>query len=247
MNPDRLRLDAVLALLEQAGHPLPDRAAVTDDGFVQALLDGLCELSSKDPMTGLLNRRAFLWGLEQELDRVARGGEHALLLAVDIDHFKCVNDTYGHLAGDRVIRAVADALRGCVRPMDTVARIGGEEFCIACPSCSPSFAPVVAERVRAAVATRQIEIGAGLHLSVTVSCGGAFATPWIRGAVNDWLERADRQLYRAKREGRNCVRLEEVLSTDVSAEEKGMLLGLGEVESLMIENARMRDAQGLFR
>ncbi|WP_180683114.1 GGDEF domain-containing protein [Tepidicella baoligensis] len=238
MNLDRLRLDAVLALLERAGQPLPDRASTTEEDFVQILLDGLCELSTTDPMTGLLNRRAFLWVLEQELDRVARGGEHALLLAVDIDHFKCVNDTYGHLVGDQVIRAVAEALKGCVRPMDTVARIGGEEFCIACPSCSPSFAPVVAERVRTAVAARQFAIEAGLELSVTVSCGGAFATPWIRGAVNDWLERADQQLYRAKREGRNCVRLEEMLSTDVSAEEKGLLLGLGQTAPLMIENRK---------
>lgn len=239
MNPDRLRLDTVFTLLERAGHPLPDRASLTEEGFVQALLDGLCELSSTDPMTGLLNRRAFLWVLDQELDRVARGGEHALLLAVDIDYFKRVNDTHGHLTGDRVIRTVADVLKSCVRPMDTVARIGGEEFCISCPNCAPSFAPVVAERIRAAVAARQIDVEhVPQGLSVTVSCGGAFATPWIRGAVNEWLERADRQLYRAKRDGRNCVRLEELLTPDVSAEEKGLLLGLGGVESLMIENRK---------
>lgn len=235
MNLERLRLDAVLSLLQRAGYAVPDREGVTQEAYIQALLDGLCELSSTDPLTGLLNRRSFLWTLEQELDRVARGGEYALLLAVDIDHFKRVNDTHGHAVGDEVIRMVAQTLQRCVRPMDTVARIGGEEFCIACPNCSPSYAPVVAERVRRAVAETPVAWAPGQTLAVTVSCGGALATPWIRGMVSDWLERADRQLYRAKREGRNRVCLEAVQAADVSAEEKGLLLGWGPADSLMMD------------
>jgi len=117
----------------------------------------LCDLSSTDSLTGLMNRRAFLSVLEQELDRVTRGGEHALLLALDIDHFKRVNDRYGHPAGDHVLRVVTKRLREAVRPMDNVARIGGEEFAVLCPQCPPSFATAIAQRTRVAIESAPID------------------------------------------------------------------------------------------
>jgi len=220
-----LRLEKVDALLRQAGVALAPPTQVGETHYLQSVLDALCDLSSTDPLTGVMNRRAFLTVLEQELDRVTRGGEHALLLAVDIDHFKRINDCYGHPAGDEVLRVVTQRLRDAVRPMDNVARIGGEEFAVLCPNCPPSFAMAVAQRARTAIEGEPISLPNEGEINVTVSLGGAFALPWVKGMLADWMARADRQLYRAKQEGRNCVRLEPVLSADVSAEEKGLLFG----------------------
>eukprot|EP01136_Pigoraptor_vietnamica_P008892 Opistho-1_new@44809 len=146
--------------------------------------------------------------LSREVDRVARSGEPALLLTLDIDHFKAVNDTYGHVAGDMVIKAVAGAVSQTVRPMDTVARVGGEEFAIILPNCASTFGVTVAERVRERVSELRVEVSPGQVLAVTVSLGGAFAPQWVRSSSLLWMERADRQLYRAKAEGRNKACLE---------------------------------------
>lgn len=223
MNLEQLQLDRVQALLAQAGQSLPESAGKTDVAFIQSLLDALCELSSRDPLTGLLNRRHFMLSLEREIDRVARAGEPALLLMVDIDHFKGINDTHGHVVGDAAIRAVARVLGDCVRPMDTVARYGGEEFALIFPNCPPAFARVVAERIRQSVEATPVELPGGQVLRLTVSCGGAFAPAWIRSHALAWIERADAQMYLAKAAGRNRVNLEEQPESTVSAEEKRFL------------------------
>ncbi len=220
--PAALRLEAALALLEQSGQPLPD-APPGSIAWLQGVVDGLCALSSRDGLTGLANRRHFESVLARELDRVARTGEPALLLVLDIDHFKQVNDERGHAAGDLVLKAVAQALCQCVRPMDTVARLGGEEFAIALPNCPPAFGPMVAERVRARIARCVVDVGSGAPIRVTVSLGGAFAPQWVRSNLKLWLERADKQLYRAKRAGRNRAEFEPAAVSQVSAEEKGLL------------------------
>lgn len=235
MNIQQLHLDKVKVLLAQAGQALPDPQRVGDVAFVQSLLDTLCELSARDAMTGLANRRYFRVELERELDRAARSGESALLLMVDIDHFKRVNDTYGHLAGDAVLCAVATALQDCIRPMDTAARLGGEEFAVVFPNCPPAFAAQVAERIRQYVQALKVSIPAGESIQVTVSCGGAFAPVWLRGAADDWMERADQELYHAKNGGRNQVCIEDYPRSDVSAEEKGLLFGWSQPEGLMID------------
>ena len=103
-----LRLDVALQLLQQSGLALPDTRQSDPAGWLQAVLDGLCELSSRDALTGLANRRQFELAMAREIDRVARAGEPALVLMIDIDHFKRVNDTHGHPAGDEVLRAIAD-------------------------------------------------------------------------------------------------------------------------------------------
>lgn len=199
---------------------------------MQAVIDALCELSSRDSLTGLANRREFELALAGEVDRVARAGEPALVLMIDIDHFKAVNDTHGHPAGDQVLKAVAQALNECIRPMDTLARFGGEEFAMILPNCPPSFGLTVAERMRTQVQERAVALASGRQVGVTVSIGGAFAPQWVRSSAPLWIERADQQLYRAKAEGRNRACLEQPTVSVVTAEEKGLLFGTSTFEGM---------------
>jgi len=222
-NAATLQVERALQLLAQSGQPAPpgDPASLA---WQQALIDALVELSSRDALTGVYNRRAFEMALEREVDRVARSGEPALLLALDIDHFKRVNDQHGHAAGDDVIRAVAQALLDSVRPMDLVARVGGEEFAILLPNCASTFGQTVAERVRRRVErTPILLLPSRFELSITISIGGAFAPQWVRSTPLLWKERADQQLYQAKSQGRNLVRLEPSAMSVVSNEEKRLL------------------------
>lgn len=215
-----LQLDTACALLGQ------DQRSSEDIGstqYLQHLIDGLCELSLKDPLTGLANRRQLLSAIDRELDRVARSGESALLLMLDIDNFKRINDLHGHSAGDQVLQAVSSVLAECVRPMDSLVRFGGEEFAIILPACHAVFGKSIAERIRCAIEAVQIPISPTERLRVTVSVGGAFALQWIRSTRQLWIERADQQLYQSKRHGRNCVHIEEQPDSTVSAEEKSLL------------------------
>jgi diguanylate cyclase (GGDEF)-like protein len=237
MGIEGLQLDKVQALLKQAGRSMPEINGTGTVQYVQYLLDALCDLSTRDSLTGLVNRRYFLAVVEQELDRVARTGESALLLMIDIDHFKRVNDEYGHLAGDAVICAVGEALRASARSMDTVARIGGEEFGVIVPNCPPSFAPQVAERIRQTVLATAVPFQ-HQNIQVSISCGGAFAPGWLRTLADNWIDRADRLLYQAKEQGRNRVCIEAFPSSDVSAEEKGMLYGWGMPDDLMMDDRK---------
>jgi len=227
--PPALRLESALQLLEQSGRELPAR---DDPAWLQAIVDALCDLSSRDPLTGLANRRQFEIALAREIDRVARAGEPALLLMIDIDHFKRVNDSRGHAAGDKVLQAVALRLLDCVRPMDTLARIGGEEFAMILPNCAPSFGLAVAERIRLQVEGQVIALDDGEPLSVTISLGGAFAPQWVRSTPALWMSRADEQLYRAKDEGRNRTCLELPTTVQVSAEEKNLLFSTTQLDDL---------------
>lgn len=222
-----LRLGAALQLLENAGVERPDVEPGTA-AWLQAIIDALCDLSSRDPLTGLANRRQLQLQVAREIDRVARAGEPALLLVADIDHFKRINDEHGHAAGDLVLKHVANVLKDSVRPMDTVARVGGEEFAMVLPNCSPAFGQAAAERIRRRVAARSISLGPGLaEVKVTISLGGAYAPQWVRSSPALWMERADTQLYRAKAQGRNRVCIEPTALSEVSAEEKGLLFGSG--------------------
>jgi len=220
-----LRLDDALALVE---HDAANQLSGLEDSptlFLQKILDGLCELSLKDPLTGLANRRHFHQVLSREINVVARSGEPALLLMMDIDHFKKVNDTYGHAAGDKVLQAIARCVGNCVRPMDTVARYGGEEFAVIFPRCQASYARAVAERIREAVGALSIAVSPLTTIQVTVSVGGAYAPEWVRTTSSLWIDRADALLYRAKSEGRDRVCMDAQHEISVSAEEKDMLFG----------------------
>ena len=217
-----LQLEQALQLLGQSGLAAPTGEPGTA-AWLQGLIDALVNLSSRDALTGLANRRAFELALAREIDRVARSGEPALLLELDIDHFKRVNDSHGHNAGDQVIKAVASALIDSVRPMDLVARVGGEEFAIILPNCASAFGETVAERVRRRVERMPVLVSPGQQIMVTVSIGGAFAPQWVRSTPALWVERADQQLYRAKAQGRNLVQLEPTAVSVVSNEERRLL------------------------
>ena len=219
------RLDTAHALVAQASGSEAALRREQPSRYLQNLIDGLCELSLKDHLTGLANRRHFRAVLEREIDRVTRSGEAALLLMLDIDHFKQINDTHGHLAGDVVLQSVARTLSACVRPMDTLARYGGEEFAVVLPACQAGSGKVVAERIRRAVANTPVRISPSVEVNVTLSIGGAFAMQWIRSTTLLWTDRADHQLYNAKSMGRNCVSIEEQPDSTVSAEEKSLLFG----------------------
>ncbi len=230
-----LRLDDARALLEHGGTELPAPEAGTA-AYLQRIIDGLCELSQRDPLTGLANQRHFRAVLAREIEIVARSGNSALLLMLDIDHFKQVNDTHGHLAGDKVLQAVARCISACVRPQDTVARYGGEEFAIVMPDCQAAYGEAVAERIRQSIAALTIAVTPLLNLQITTSVGGAFAPVWVRSTADLWIERADTQLYLAKAQGRNrvCIDHQQVIS--VSAEEKSLLFS-----SLAMTDAVWRD------
>lgn len=235
-----LRLDDACALLKHAGQDSRQEPDEPPLQYLQRVIDCLCELSLKDPLTGLSNRRHFRAVLDRSIEVVARSGESVLLLLLDIDHFKNINDTHGHLAGDQVLQAVAKCLAGCVRPMDTVARYGGEEFAMILPSCWPAYGRAVAERIRHAIESLSIAATPQTSLQVTISIGGAYAPEWVRSTANLWIERADTQLYRAKADGRNKVYLDLPQEISVSAEEKGLLFG----HLLMAEPASLDSVAG---
>lgn len=215
-----------LRLLQLAGieNPLADNDGET--AALQRVVDGLCAVSSQDGLTGLANRRSFWNALESEIERSARTGDAFGLLLIDIDHFKQVNDAHGHPTGDVVLRAVAKVIESNFRPMDTVARIGGEEFAVILPNSPLIYSRQVAERVLARVARERIMVSPDLQLSVTVSIGVTCPNAWTAREAEVLMEAADHNLYQAKRQGRNRVCWEPQPSTALTSTERALLLGL---------------------
>jgi len=173
--------------------------------WLQAVIDGLCELSSRDPLTGLSNRRQFELALASEVDRVARAGEPALVLMIDIDHFKQVNDTYGHVFGDKVIRAVAQILKNNVRGRNLSARYGGEEFVVLLPDTPIEDARQIAEMIRSDVERVRIRRSSDNWAPANFSLSLGVASFRLGESAVDFVARADLALYASKNEGRNRV------------------------------------------
>ncbi len=153
-----------------------------------------------DPLTGLANHRAFHERLAVEVERADRHGRHLAVAVMDLDHFKAVNDTYGHPVGDRVLRELSDRLRVLTRPEDEFARVGGEEFALILPECDPAAASSILERMRCAVADAPF---AEVRGRITISIGVAHLSD--AGGPNELYQQADEALYLAKDEGRDRV------------------------------------------
>jgi two-component system cell cycle response regulator len=162
-------------------------------------------LAQTDPLTQLVNRRALTVRLVTEMERVRRYNAPLALLLLDLDHFKLVNDTYGHLAGDDVLFGVATLLQRAVRTVDTVARYGGEEFVIVLPETGKQGALAFAERVREKLASHRFSIAGRDEIHITGSIGVATYPAQGLESVEDLFRAADAALYRAKGSGRNLV------------------------------------------
>lgn len=175
-----------------------DRLRVAHEQLMEAH-EALREKSMRDQMTGMLNRETFL----SQLERRRRRSDNGVLLIADADHFKSINDGYGHLTGDKALLMISDAIKSSVRDHDLVGRIGGEEFGIFVSGADFDEAKAVSERMRRQVEALQFHTSCGANISLTISTGGAA----VRDAENlsQLMRNADRSLYEAKRNGRNRV------------------------------------------
>jgi two-component system cell cycle response regulator len=167
-----------------------------------AARDELRFRASHDALTGVSNRAVILETLHREQSRQEREGGSFGIIMVDLDHFKNVNDTYGHLCGDAVLQETSKIMQASLRPYDVVGRYGGEEFLIVVPRSDAPSAQRVAERIRKAIAAKPILTPAG-EISVTASFGVAASTDAARMEPQHLLQMADDALYRAKQNGRN--------------------------------------------
>jgi two-component system cell cycle response regulator len=166
--------------------------------------EALREKATHDPLTGLWNHEEILRILGKELLRAEREGGHASVIMADLDHFKRINDAYGHMAGDGVLRVTARRMRSLVRTYDSVGRYGGEEFLIVLPGCDSDRAVALGERFRECIGRSGMDIPEGM-IAVTISLGVATARKGRACNATSLVRAADTALYRAKERGRNRV------------------------------------------
>lgn len=162
------------------------------------------ELAVRDQLTGLNNRRYMTTQLAQWIRRTTHGGEPLSVIILDLDHFKRINDCFGHAAGDEVLREVAERLQMNTRPSDIPCRFGGEEFVVILPETPGDMACSIAERIRGAIAARPFALPHDEQIQVTVSLGVA-TSRGVHDTPAELLDRADKALYQAKSAGRNRV------------------------------------------
>lgn len=170
----------------------------------------LVRFAHMDPLTRLANRREFYNRVEAELKRIQRSRNDLSILMIDIDHFKKINDTYGHAVGDQVLIEVANLIQSCLRPTDLAARIGGEEFGVFLPDTAGEGAYYVADRICKRIGKQAIKIGA-LTISCTVSIGVSSSCIVDKSSCSQLFQVADTRLYIAKHTGRNQVSVDEIV------------------------------------
>lgn len=181
------------------------RRKLQNDRLRADLRNGI-EAAVTDPLTGLFNRRYALPHLERMAERAHRGARGFAVMVLDIDHFKAINDTHGHDAGDRVLEEVANRIKSSLRAIDMVARIGGEEFLIALPDTTAQSARIAAARLCSAIHDSRFLTGnGGPTLQVTASIGLAITEPGEAIGTGEIMKRADTALYEAKNSGRDRV------------------------------------------
>jgi diguanylate cyclase (GGDEF)-like protein len=182
-----------------------ERILELEDRLVEAR-ESMRFRATHDLLTSLWNRGVILELVSRELQRSFRENSCTVIMMCDIDHFKQVNDQYGHAAGDDVLREVARRLQHSVRSYDMVGRYGGEEFLVALNRCDPGSAVARAENLRAAICGRPIQVRSQT-LSVSISVGLALSLDFANCDISEIIRAADSALYTAKEAGRNCVRL----------------------------------------
>ena len=184
------------------------RVLLLNDATEQILLmRRLQDLATIDELTGAYNRRHFLEVGKAEVARAWRYGHPISLIILDLDHFKKVNDTWGHEAGDLVLREACRVFKSALRSVDILGRHGGEEFAILLPETPPDQAVSVAERLRAGVAELHVKVKGDVGVSLTISVGIAGAARIGEENIDLLIRKADVAMYKAKEAGRNCVRL----------------------------------------
>lgn len=190
----------------------------------------LQDMTRRDTLTGYFNFRYLLEALSDEMERTRRTGLPTALIMIDIDHFKHVNDTFGHEAGNKALRWCTQVWRNNIRRIDIPCRYGGEEFAIILPSTRLAQAVRAAERLRAAIADAPLDLG-NTHVTLTASFGVDVYTAKETLEPKEFISRADESLFHAKETGRNCVRYSgegvEPASTELSREEREALFRKG--------------------
>jgi len=164
----------------------------------------LSDLSLQDALTGLYNKRFFHERLHEAFSDSIRRGKPISLIQIDLDHFKRVNDQYGHLVGDIVLNQVSQSMKHCSRTGESISRVGGEEFCVLLVDCNKEQAMIAANRFHQEIKQLNIKLDSGQELSVTVSLG-VVCSEGFEG--NEWnlYEKADEAMYQAKQNGRDQV------------------------------------------
>jgi diguanylate cyclase (GGDEF)-like protein len=196
----QLNLTEAIRILQNAGMPDPRLMSDNPDNQVQGIIDALCALSTHDGLTGLINAAFFHTILSREIDRNLRTGRTCGLMVIDIDHFKQINDTYGHGTGDEVLRSVGQQLKFNLRSMDIAARIGGEEFAVILSECTPEDAIRAATRVHDALNPLTVSLQQDT-LQLTASSGLVWTYSNMQVNSATLLSEADLEMYRAKRSG----------------------------------------------
>lgn len=201
---------------------------------IRVLQDQLATLQAAvitDSLTELYNKRHFSESLNREMERTRRSLQATSLILLDIDHFKTINDQYGHVNGDRVLQSVAKTLKAAMRIIDIPCRYGGEEFALILPGTPLLTAIQVAQRLREALEISDIELSVDTRIRASASLGVSAYQAHHKMTGEQLVERADKQLYLAKQNGRNqvCAEIETVdLRTQLSNAEKDALLGNNE-------------------
>jgi diguanylate cyclase (GGDEF)-like protein len=199
----RARLSPVFS---RQGRPRGSVILISDVSQQVWFTKQLRDLATLDDLTGIVNRRHFMEEGHKEVDRAKRYNKPLSLIIIDIDHFKNVNDAWGHETGDEVLKAICEYFQTALRKSDTFGRHGGEEFAILLPETPRDQAMVVAERLRTTVGDQPIRLKDGKKIAVTASIGVADMAGLVGDTFNDLMREADRAMYRAKAAGRNCVR-----------------------------------------